>query len=124
MGKSKKSGSKTREEPILLYNEAISIICEYANGISANANKNKKLEDKQKARRLIKALDSIGQHNLKVMYSGLEKAEEQDDGKKNSDYTQNPSDDSAKNNNKKNQNIGFIGRLATVIIVENGLWMG
>ena len=120
----KKSGSKTREEPILLYNEAISIICEYANGISANANKNKKLEDKQKARRLIKALDSIGQHNLKVMYSGLEKAEEQDDGKKNSDYTQNPSDDSAKNNNKKNQNIGFIGRLATVIIVENGLWMG
>mgnify|MGYP000464244387 FL=1 len=52
----KKSGSKTREEPILLYNEAISIICEYANGISANANKNKKLEDKQKARRLRKSI--------------------------------------------------------------------
>ncbi|EPT0401896.1 hypothetical protein ACVNU3_001815 [Campylobacter jejuni] len=110
-----------KQHPILAYNDAIQILYEYANGIYniTQDEKGKFIEDKQKARRLMENLEAIGQHNLEVMYKGIgdekvkneikmkEEDEESDDTNKSQDYS-----------NK------FIGRLATTIIMEDGLYIG
>ncbi|TQR53301.1 hypothetical protein [Campylobacter troglodytis] len=118
----KKSGEKTRNEAILLYNEAISIICEYANKINAHINES--LEDRQKARRLMKALDSIAQHNLKLMYKGV--GDNDNDDSSNIKTSENINHYNVKETecDENEANNKFIGRLATVIIMENGLWIG
>ncbi|EHS2101613.1 hypothetical protein KVI99_001769 [Campylobacter jejuni] len=110
-----------KQHSILAYNDAIQILYEYANGIYniTQDEKGKFIEDKQKARRLMENLEAIGQHNLEVMYKGIgdekvkneikmkEEDEESDDTNKSQDYS-----------NK------FIGRLATTIIMEDGLYIG
>ncbi|EKP1689687.1 hypothetical protein P3G02_001771, partial [Campylobacter jejuni] len=110
-----------KQHPILAYNDAIQILYEYANGIynTTQDEKGKFIEDRQKARRLMENLEAIGQHNLEVMYKGIgdekvkneikmkEEDEESDDTNKSQDYS-----------NK------FIGRLATTIIMEDGLYIG
>ncbi|EEA7715248.1 hypothetical protein LW393_001686 [Campylobacter jejuni] len=110
-----------KQHPILAYNDAIQILYEYANGIynTTQDEKGKFIEDRQKARRLMENLEAIGQHNLEVMYKGIgdekvkneikmkEEDEENDDANKSQDYS-----------NK------FIGRLATTIIMEDGLYIG
>ncbi|HED7887047.1 TPA: hypothetical protein R6B26_001677 [Campylobacter jejuni] len=110
-----------KQHPILAYNDTIQILYEYANGIynTTQDEKGKFIEDKQKARRLMENLEAIGQHNLEVMYKGIgdekvkneikmkEEDEESDDTNKSQDYS-----------NK------FIGRLATTIIMEDGLYIG
>ncbi|HEF5558397.1 TPA: hypothetical protein R8K05_001645 [Campylobacter jejuni] len=110
-----------KQHPILAYNDTIQILYEYANGIynTTQDEKGKFIEDRQKARRLMENLEAIGQHNLEVMYKGIgdekvkneikmkEEDEESDDTNKSQDYS-----------NK------FIGRLATTIIMEDGLYIG
>ncbi|EOB4244092.1 hypothetical protein ACIT2J_001805 [Campylobacter jejuni] len=110
-----------KQHPILAYNDTIQILYEYANGIynTTQDEKGKFIEDRQKARRLMENLEAIGQHNLEVMYKGIgdekvkneikmkEEDEESDDISKIQDYS-----------NK------FIGRLATTIIMEDGLYIG
>ncbi|EJX6166259.1 hypothetical protein OED18_001776, partial [Campylobacter jejuni] len=110
-----------KQHPILAYNDAIQILYEYANGIynTTQDERGKFIEDRQKARRLMENLEAIGQHNLEVMYKGIgdekvkneikmkEEDEESDDTNKSQDYS-----------NK------FIGRLATTIIMEDGLYIG
>ncbi|ECR5192903.1 hypothetical protein F1I60_08960, partial [Campylobacter jejuni] len=110
-----------KQHPILAYNDAIQILYEYANGIynTTQDEKGKFIEDKQKARRLMENLEAIGQHNLEVMYKGIEREKTNDESKMEENEEEN--DDANKSQDYSNK---FIGRLATTIIMEDGLYIG
>ncbi|EHB2512640.1 hypothetical protein JYC20_001853, partial [Campylobacter jejuni] len=110
-----------KQHPILAYNDTIQILYEYANGIynTTQDEKGKFIEDRQKARRLMENLEAIGQHNLEVMYKGIN--EEYVDNDRKSRENEEESDDISKIQDYSNK---FIGRLATTIIMEDGLYMG
>ncbi|EHC8209396.1 hypothetical protein ACNGAP_08790 [Campylobacter coli] len=110
-----------KQHPILAYNDAIQILYEYANGIynTTQDEKGKFIEDRQKARRLMENLEAIGQHNLEVMYRGIN--EEYVKNKRKNEYDEEESDDTNKSQDYSNK---FIGRLATTIIMEDGLYIG
>ncbi|ELG2228671.1 hypothetical protein RA049_001923, partial [Campylobacter jejuni] len=110
-----------KQHPILAYNDTIQILYEYANGIynTTQDEKGKFIEDRQKARRLMENLEAIGQHNLEVMYRGIKRKKMKDEGK-NEDGVE-ESDDISKIQDYSNK---FIGRLATTIIMEDGLYIG
>ncbi|STA74157.1 3-deoxy-D-arabino-heptulosonate 7-phosphate synthase [Campylobacter lari] len=110
-----------KQHPILAYNDAIQILYEYANGIynTTQDEKGKFIEDRQKARRLMENLEAIGQHNLEVMYRGIN--EEYVKNKRKNEYDEEESDDANKSQDYSNK---FIGRLATTIIMEDGLYIG
>ncbi|EAK9948658.1 hypothetical protein A0Z31_08110, partial [Campylobacter lari] len=106
-----------KQHPILAYNDAIQILYEYANGIynTTQDEKGKFIEDRQKARRLMENLEAIGQHNLEVMYKGINNKDVENDRK--SRENEEESDDISKIQDYSNK---FIGRLATTIIMEDG----
>ncbi|MDQ6377317.1 hypothetical protein NO298_09075 [Campylobacter jejuni] len=110
-----------KQHPILAYNDAIQILYEYANGIynTTQDERGKFIEDRQKARRLMENLEAIGQHNLEVMYKGVN--EEYVKNKRKNEYDEEESDDTNKSQDYSNK---FIGRLATTIIMEDGLYIG
>ncbi|EAI8525788.1 hypothetical protein FGT39_09955, partial [Campylobacter jejuni] len=99
----------------------IQILYEYANGIynTTQDERGKFIEDRQKARRLMENLEAIGQHNLEVMYRGIKRKKMKDESK-NEDGVE-ESDDTNKSQDYSNK---FIGRLATTIIMEDGLYIG
>ncbi|EIX7835899.1 hypothetical protein MK969_001709 [Campylobacter jejuni] len=112
---------------IQAYNEALQILQDFANGLY-NTSKDKTgryIEDKNKTRRLLEKLNIIGQNNLKAMYMGING---------NRDKTSNTSRGKEDMTNKTSANAditsetktppNFIGRLATTIIIEDGLYMG
>ncbi|RDU59589.1 hypothetical protein CQA53_11365, partial [Helicobacter didelphidarum] len=73
----------------------------------------------EKTRQFIKALNTIGENNIKALYVGI-------NDEKNTSNTPPPSivgTDINEDNNKKKR-PKFIGRLATTIIMEDGLWIG
>ncbi|MCX2682931.1 hypothetical protein OQH60_03515 [Campylobacter sp. MIT 21-1685] len=89
------------------YNEVLDILNDYKDYYFTNTrtldSKGNTLsikEDVQKARRLLECLNTIGRNNIKALYRGT-------------------SEDSIGMIRPK-----FIGRLATTIIIENGLWLG
>ncbi|RTJ44451.1 hypothetical protein [Campylobacter jejuni] len=110
-----------KQHPILAYNDTIQILYEYANGIynTTQDEKGKFIEDRQKARRLMENLEAIGQHNLEVMYKGIGDEKTKDEIKNENDEEE--SDDISKIQDYSNK---FIGRLATTIIMEDGLYIG
>lgn len=110
-----------KQHPILAYNDTIQILYEYINGIynTIQDEKGNFIEDRQKARRLMENLEAIGQHNLEVMYKGIN--EEYVKNKRNNEYDEEENDDINKIQDYSNK---FIGRLATTIIMEDGLYMG
>ncbi|EDP6210349.1 hypothetical protein FWZ61_08880, partial [Campylobacter jejuni] len=110
-----------KQHPILAYNDAIQILYEYANGIynTTQDERGKFIEDRQKARRLMENLEAIGQHNLEVMYRGIGDEKTKDEIKNENDEEE--SDDISKIQDYSNK---FIGRLATTIIMEDGLYIG
>ncbi|EPN0176498.1 hypothetical protein ACTTYD_001712 [Campylobacter jejuni] len=110
-----------KQHPILAYNDAIQILYEYANGIynTTQDERGKFIEDRQKARRLMENLEAIGQHNLEVMYRGIGDEKTNNESKMKEDEEE--SDDISKIQDYSNK---FIGRLATTIIIEDGLYMG
>ncbi|EOB6338592.1 hypothetical protein ACHPPB_000744 [Campylobacter jejuni] len=110
-----------KQHPILAYNDTIQILYEYANGIynTTQDEKGKFIEDRQKARRLMENLEAIGQHNLEVMYRGIGDEKTKDEIKNENDEEE--SDDTNKSQDYSNK---FIGRLATTIIMEDGLYIG
>lgn len=116
-----------KQHPILAYNDAIQILYEYANGIynTTQDEKGKFIEDRQKARRLMENLETIGQHNLEVMYRGVN--EENDETEKiisqNKRHYKNI-ENLTTNNKSQDYSNKFIGRLATTIIMEDGLYIG
>ncbi|MCR6571821.1 hypothetical protein, partial [Campylobacter insulaenigrae] len=95
-----------KQHPILAYNDAIQILYEYANGIynTTQDEKGKFIEDRQKARRLMENLEAIGQHNLEVMYKGIEDKKIKDESK-NKDGVE-ESDDISKIQDYSNKFIG------------------
>ncbi|GAD17881.1 hypothetical protein HFN_0696 [Helicobacter fennelliae MRY12-0050] len=74
----------------------------------------------------MQCLNTIGQNNIRALYVGV------NDDKPNNDNNHTPSSlsadtDSKEDNNQSPQNKKrpkFIGRLATTIIIEDGLWLG
>ncbi|QOR04161.1 hypothetical protein A0071_08360 [Campylobacter cuniculorum] len=71
------------------------------------------IEDRQKARRLMENLEAIGQHNLEVMYKGINNKDV--DSEKNRIKDKEYLNDISKAQDYSNK---FIGRLATTIIAE------
>uniref|UniRef100_UPI0011A0DA3F hypothetical protein n=1 Tax=Campylobacter jejuni TaxID=197 RepID=UPI0011A0DA3F len=93
----------------------------YINGIynTIQDEKGNFIEDRQKARRLMENLEAIGQHNLEVMYRGIGDEKTNDESKM--EENDEESDDDSKSQDYSNK---FIGRLATTIIMEDGLYIG
>lgn len=110
-----------KQHPILAYNDTIQILYEYANGIynTTQDEKGKFIEDRQKARRLMENLEAIGQHNLEVMYRGINNKDV--DNERNRRKEKEDFNDINKIQDYSNK---FIGRLATTIIMEDGLYIG
>ncbi|HEH5557814.1 TPA: hypothetical protein SHD95_001853 [Campylobacter coli] len=110
-----------KQHPILAYNDAIQILYEYANGIynTTQDEKGKFIEDKQKARRLMENLEAIGQHNLEVMYKGINNKDVDNERNRRKDK-----EDFNDINKSQDYSNKFIGRLATTIIMEDGLYIG
>ena len=80
------------------YNEALEILADYKDYYFTNTRSGKR--DKNKARRLLECLNTIGQNNIRALYVGTSEG------------------------SKNIKRPKFIGRLATTIIVEDGLWLG
>ena len=96
-----KSANATFGIPIDKYNEAMEILEDFKNG---NLNTFGSEVD-NKSRRLLKALDVIGNNNVKGMYVGCK---------------------TPKNKTRESTEIPprLIGRLATTIVMEDGLYIG
>lgn len=122
-----------KKSAIDAYNEALEILADYKDYFFTNTPKKNDQgkilsykDDKNKARRLLQCLNTIGQNNIRALYVGV------NDDKPNNDNNHTPSSlsadaDSKKDNNQSPQNKKrpkFIGRLATTIIIEDGLWLG
>ncbi|MBT0827143.1 hypothetical protein KJQ85_08850, partial [Campylobacter lari] len=78
--------------------------------------------DPLKHRNFLKALDIIGQNNIKALYVGVAENEE-----KSNDKNIEEDEDGVKNTEskeEKKQPPKMIGRLATTIIMKNGLCIG
>ena len=102
MYKANKSTSK-QDLPIDKYNEAMEILEDFKNG---NLNTFGSEVD-NKSRRLLKALDVIGNNNVKGMYVGCKESWKEKE-----------------NLEEKNIPPRLIGRLATTIVMEDGLYIG
>ena len=92
--------------PIDKYNEAMEILEDFKNG---NLNTNRSEVD-NKSRRLLKALDVIGNNNVKGMYVGCKEFQEYKNAKSKKAPSKVPP--------------RLIGRLATTIVMEDGLYIG
>ncbi|EDO6927967.1 hypothetical protein FW064_09055, partial [Campylobacter coli] len=117
---------KDEDSPIHAYNEALQILQDFANGIY-NTSKDKTgryIEDKNKTRRLLEKLNIIGQNNLKAMYMGINGNEESLKNKDNEEGNEEDIESVTKNKQSQKLPPNFIGRLATTIIIEDGLYMG
>ncbi len=87
-----------KKSAIDAYNEALEILAEYKNYYFTNTSNGK--EDRNKARRLLECLNVIGQNNIRALYVRTSES------------------------SKKMKRPKLIGRLATTIIIEDGLWLG
>ena len=103
----------TEEEvgvPIDKYNEAMEILQDFKEGNFNTDTTSKESKVDNKARRLLQALDVIGKNNIKGLYVGCKEYYEY----KNSIAKEPP----------KKTPPRLIGRLATTIIMEDGLFIG
>ena len=97
----------TEEEvgvPIDKYNEAMEILQDFKEGNFNTDTTSKESKVDNKARRLLQALDVIGKNNIKGLYVGckVERAKK----------------------TKEDIPPRLVGRLATTIIMEDGLFLG
>ncbi|TKX32271.1 hypothetical protein CQA75_09040, partial [Campylobacter taeniopygiae] len=83
-------------------------------------------EDKNKARRLLEKLNIIGQNNLKAMYIGINGNKDKTSNASRGSEEGNEEDTESVTESKQSQKTQphFIGRLATTIIIEDGLYIG
>ena len=98
------------ESAIDSYNEAMEIIQDFKEGNFNTDTTSKEPKVDNKARRLLQALDVIGKNNIKGLYVGCKEYYEY----KNSTVKEPP----------KKTPPRLIGRLATTIIMEDGLFIG
>ena len=88
-----------------------------------NTNLKDNTPNLQKHREFLRALNIIGENNIKAMYVGIN--QKKDDKQKPSNSLQLDNEDEKKQEqDKKETRPKFIGRLATTIIIEDGLWIG
>ena len=99
------------------YNEALEILAEYREYYFTNTRSGKR--DKNKARRLLECLNTIGQNNIRALYVGVNERENTNNAP--TTHLAEATNSKDKNNKKRPK---FIGRLATTIIIEDGLWLG
>ena len=98
------------ESAIDSYNEAMEILQDFKEGNFNTDTTSKEPKVDNKARRLLQALDVIGKNNIKGIYVGCKEYYEY----KNSTTKEHP----------KKTPPRLIGRLATTIIMEDGLFLG
>ena len=98
------------ESAIDSYNEAMEILQDFKEGNFNTDTTDKESKVDNKARRLLQALDVIGKNNIKGLYVGCKEYYEY----KNSMAKEPP----------KKTPPRLIGRLATTIIMEDGLFIG
>ncbi|WP_297940239.1 hypothetical protein, partial [uncultured Campylobacter sp.] len=98
------------ESAIDSYNEAMEILQDFKEGNFNTDTTSKESKVDNKARRLLQALDVIGKNNIKGLYVGCK------------DYAA----DKKRRDSKKVSEIPprLVGRLATTIIMEDGLFIG
>ena len=98
------------ESAIDSYNEAMEILQDFKEGNFNTDTTDKESKVDNKARRLLQALDVIGKNNIKGLYVGCK------------DYAA----DKKRRDSKKVSEIPprLVGRLATTIIMEDGLFIG
>ena len=98
------------ESAIDSYNEAMEILQDFKEGNFNTDTTDKESKVDNKARRLLQALDVIGKNNIKGLYVGCKEYYEY----KNSAVKERP----------KQTPPRLVGRLATTIIMEDGLFLG
>ncbi len=88
-----------------------------------NTNLKDNTPNLKKHREFLRALNIIGENNIKAMYVGIN--QKKDDKQKPSNSLQLDNEDEKKQEqDKKETRPKFIGRLATTIIMKDGLWIG
>ena len=115
------------------YHRAMDYLDNLAQGDFNTYLQNDKINS-SKHRDFLKDLEIIGNNNLKALYLGINaKQERKDKGMIESDFkeskkkeSRNDSNSNTKNNktNTKQSRPKLIGRLATTIIIKDGLWIG
>ena len=104
------------------YNEALEILAEYKNYYFTNTSNGK--EDRNKARRLLECLNVIGQNNIRALYVGVNKERKSGKPPTPTIMGANNDEEDNKQSQEDKKRPKFIGRLATTIIIEDGLWLG
>ena len=97
-------GTSKQALPIDKYNEAMEILQDFKEGNFNTGTTDKETTTDNKARRLLQALDVIGTNNIKGLYVGCKIQ--------------------IKDKSKKDIPPRLVGRLATTIIMEDGLFLG
>lgn len=88
-----------------------------------NTNLKDNTPNLKKHREFLRALNVIGENNIRALYVGIgeEAKEENFDRRTASKHNKKTDNDSEKNKDKRPK---FIGRLATTIVMKDGLWIG
>lgn len=92
-----------------------------------NTNLKDNTPNLQKHREFLKALNVIGENNIKALYVGVKEENENQTNTKNKGYSKNRTQTGTDNITKEKQKESrpkLIGRLATTIIMKNGLHIG
>lgn len=113
------------------YNEALEILADYKDYFFTSTPKKNDQgkilsykDDKNKARRLLECLNTIGQNNIKALYVGVNDENKFDKLPTPTIMGANNDEEDNKQSQEDKKRPKFIGRLATTIIIEDGLWLG
>ncbi|EOD9326314.1 hypothetical protein ACJ6YS_001797, partial [Campylobacter coli] len=113
--------SENSLNPIDAYHQCMDYLEDMDNDVF-NTKATNNTPDPLKHRNFLRALDTIGQNNIKALYVGVAENEE-----KSNDKNIEEDEDGVKNTEskeEKKQPPKMIGRLATTIIMKNGLCIG
>ncbi len=111
-----------KKSAIDAYNEALEILAEYKDYYFTHTKSEK--EDRNKARRLLECLNVIGQNNMRALYVGVNDDSKADEPPTPTIMGANNDEEDNKQSQEDKKRPKFIGRLATTIIIEDGLWLG
>ncbi|WP_334085316.1 hypothetical protein [Helicobacter typhlonius] len=113
------------------YNEALEILADYKDYFFTSTPKKNDQgkilsykDDKNKARRLLECLNVIGQNNMRALYVGVNDDSKADEPPTPTIMGANNDEEDNKQSQEDKKRPKFIGRLATTIIIEDGLWLG
>ena len=108
-------------EAIYSYHSAMNYLDDIYQG-SFNTNLNDTALDPLKHRNFLKALDIIGQNNIKALYVGVNKEVKEQEVL--GDLTDEDMGDNSTDKIQQESRPKLVGRLATTIIMKNGLHLG